>query len=569
MTPTEDNKARPRLLSRTIVRSLILSFLLIALIPLSILGYRVYHAAWDSAWREIHEKHRLLAMNLASPISIYVNDHRAMLRQVASTLKSQTESQRRAGAAALLESNVEHLKDFRSLILIDDAGRLVASASEQGVTVLSVDDSLFRDDVCYRMTMEQGQSTLSGIKPSPLDGKPAIHISQPLNTEDGGRWVLLGELRTEVIEELRRNIQFGKNGHSAIVDQFGHVIAHPNPEWAREMRDLSHIPIVKKMMAGETGVTEFYSPFIKANMVAGYTSVPGIGWGIMVPQPKSEVEEQVSQLLHTQFGWGMGGLLIAGVLGLTLARWIATPINGLADAAHKLVQNQFRGNIPRTDPGAPYEILKLSSSMTLLVNGLQKSRAEVENLNESLQLRVDEATQQLREANQRLEQLAQQDHLTKLSNRRHFEAALERNLGRRREDSEIACILLIDVDHFKAVNDRYGHAAGDRVLLQMARLLEEAMRQHDVVSRYGGDEFAAYMSCDAETGRQRAQQILTAVRNSSLAWDQDEIRVTVSIGLFHGNAHQMIDVDTVLRHVDGAMYQAKRGGRDRVMEFSL
>ena len=63
---------------------------------------------------------------------------------------------------------------------------------------------------------------------------------------------------------------------------------------AAEAKDLSHLNVVQEMMAGKSGVTEFYSPFVKENMVVGFTSVPEIGWGIMVPQPKSEVEEQVS-----------------------------------------------------------------------------------------------------------------------------------------------------------------------------------------------------------------------------------------------------------------------------------
>ena len=115
--------------------------------------------------------------------------------------------------------------------------------------------------------------------------------------------VLLGELRTDLIEELRRTIRFGEKGHSAIVDKFGRVIAHPNPKWMEEMHDLSAQDLVQKMMRGESGVTEFYSPFLKEQMVAGYAAVPEIGWGVMVPQPKSEIERQVRALLYAQFGW--------------------------------------------------------------------------------------------------------------------------------------------------------------------------------------------------------------------------------------------------------------------------
>lgn len=566
----EGLSSRRRLFSQTIIRSLVLSFLLISLVPVGLLGFKVYQAAWEGVWREIYEKHRLLAMNLASPIGIYVKDHRTMIELLAKQLVPLNKAAQRNHNTQLLNSTVRYLTDFRSLTLMDLEGNILTHASAPEMRLSQPDKEDFANEACFLKTRGKGIWCLSGIQPSPVDGQPTIIMGQPVKTvSDNMVAVLLGELRIDVIETLRRNIKFGKKGHSAIVDQTGHVIAHPNPQWMKEMRDLSKISVVKKMMAGQTGVAEFYSPFIKANMVAGYTSIPDIGWGVMVPQPKPEIEEQVRKLLYTQLWWGLLGVLLAAVLGLILARWITRPINRLADSAHDLMRNRFKGEIPQVPTNAPYEVRQLGHALKVVIDGLQKSRLEVEGLNKNLQDRVAIATQQLRQANRQLTQLAHQDHLTSLANRRSFEETLAGGLRRRESDISPMCILLIDIDYFKKINDEFGHGAGDMVLIQVAGILEKAMRQSDIVSRYGGDEFAACMYCDIDVGLQRAQKLLETIRHTDFVWQNTTIPLTVSIGIFHSDTLHDMDMESVLHKVDSAMYDAKRKGRDCVVDITL
>jgi len=145
-------------------------------------------------------------------------------------------------------------------------------------------------------------------------------------------------------------------GHSAIVDQKGRVIAHPNAKWMREIKDLSHISIVKAMMASETGVTEFYSPFVDETMVAGFATVPEIGWGIMVPQPKSEIEAHVNRFLYAQLGWAVFGLCLAIIISWMLIHWILRPAKELCHAAITMLNNELNREIPRPPKNAPREI---------------------------------------------------------------------------------------------------------------------------------------------------------------------------------------------------------------------
>lgn len=387
--------------AQPINRLLVLSFVLIALVPLALLGYKLYRAAWDEAWREIREKHQLLAQNLASPISIYVRDHSRALRMIGSmihTLDNGAPSQ--VQNRKLMNELGANMGDFDTLVLMDTAGnaRIVTPDTPAAQPAGS-----YADENVYRRTLDTGKAQVSGATISPVSGRPTLIVSQPvLNANRRMIGVLLGELRIEPIERLRRNIRFGMNGHSAIVDQHGRVIAHPNPDWMVSQRDLSKLSVVKKMMQGETGVTEFYSPFVKAQMVAGYTSVPEIGWGVMVPQPKSEVQAQVERLLSSQLSWALAGLALAALLAVALARWIASPLNRLAANAHDLVADDYRGAIEDPPRHAPREVQELGLAIQTMVTGLQQSREQVSALNRSLQQRVDEATAALQHTNERL-----------------------------------------------------------------------------------------------------------------------------------------------------------------------
>jgi len=377
--------------------------------------------------------------------------------------------------------------------------------------------------------------------------------------------VLLGELRIDYIEKIRSKVKFGKQGHSAIVDQRGHVIAHPNPEWMKEIRDLSDWPIVQSMMAGKTGVTSFYSPFIKENMVAGYAAVPDIRWGIMVPQPESEVAAQVNELMRSHLIWGIAGLLMAIALAIVIARWITRPMNKLASDSYDLLHNGLVGELPSVANDSPREVKQLGNVVQSLVSSLQKSRDEVMALNATLQEKIDGATKKLRETNAQLEEAARTDHLTSLANRHYFEASLSQALSRRTGDIDHVCVMLIDIDHFKQINDSYSHAAGDVVLSQVAGILERSMRQGDMVARYGGDEFVAYMRCTHEIGMNRAKEIREAIMQTAVPWQDKSIHITASIGLYCQLLSADIDVGELLEKADKAMYEAKQQGRNRVV----
>jgi two-component system cell cycle response regulator len=162
--------------------------------------------------------------------------------------------------------------------------------------------------------------------------------------------------------------------------------------------------------------------------------------------------------------------------------------------------------------------------------------------------------------------LSLKDPLTGLSNRRYFNAELEAEIDRVARSGEAALLLMLDIDHFKSVNDTYGHAAGDQVLQAVARALQSCVRPMDTLARYGGEEFAVVLpACQPAFGEVVAERIRRAVESTAIQISPSvDLRVTISIG--GAFALQWIRSTTLLwtDRADQQLYIAKSGGRNRL-----
>ncbi|SCK11418.1 diguanylate cyclase [Vogesella sp. LIG4] len=163
-----------------------------------------------------------------------------------------------------------------------------------------------------------------------------------------------------------------------------------------------------------------------------------------------------------------------------------------------------------------------------------------------------------------LERQALTDMLTGVSNRRHFMQCLEREFGRARRYGKSLAVMILDIDHFKRINDSHGHLAGDRVLSTVASHLQGLMRQHDILSRIGGEEFAIVLpETDAEGACILAGRLCESVRALKIGSEEGrDIGLTVSIGV-SALQPSTADSQTMLQMADKALYLSKDAGRDR------
>jgi len=176
------------------------------------------------------------------------------------------------------------------------------------------------------------------------------------------------------------------------------------------------------------------------------------------------------------------------------------------------------------------------------------------------------AMETARADNNRLQALAHTDHLTQLVNRRALTIRLVAEMERVRRYNAPLSMLLIDLDHFKLVNDTYGHLAGDEVLASVATLLQRAVRSVDMVARYGGEEFVVVLP---ETGVQGALAFAERIREKVASHkfpihEAEEIHITTSIGVATFPSPRLETVDDLFRAADIALYRAKDGGRNLV-----
>jgi diguanylate cyclase (GGDEF)-like protein/PAS domain S-box-containing protein len=175
-----------------------------------------------------------------------------------------------------------------------------------------------------------------------------------------------------------------------------------------------------------------------------------------------------------------------------------------------------------------------------------------------------------KEAERKLEALARTDPLTGASNRRHFREQAELELARAQRHGRPLSVLLMDLDHFKAINDTRGHQAGDEVLRRVAAEAQRLLRGTDLFGRYGGEEFVAVVSeGGVEQAGAAAERIRGVIADGPWRLDGREVAVTVSIGVACAPAGVPATLDELIRHADQALYAAKEGGRNTVRVVSL
>jgi len=239
---------------------------------------------------------------------------------------------------------------------------------------------------------------------------------------------------------------------------------------------------------------------------------------------------------------------------LRLAQREVATLNALVCAIAVWQTLESRGPFASAGPGT-MPLLLLAFTSTVVITGLVLNAVVGER---------SRAIEALAHALKTLREEAIRDPLTNLYNRRFLHDYLSRELVRAKREGIRVAVIMIDLDHFKRVNDTAGHGAGDEVLVQVAALLKDHIRGSDIACRFGGEEFTLVLpNATLQSARTRAEAICQAVREqSSFLMD-----VTASLGVatFPESA---VDADTLLRAADLALYQAKERGRDQVRIFS-
>jgi diguanylate cyclase (GGDEF)-like protein len=389
--------------------------------------------------------------------------------------------------------------------------------------------------------------------------QPALVLSMPIKDSQGqvlGVSMFAGYL-TKLSQDVR-SMQVGKTGYAYVVDAQNKVIAHPDPAYTSALRDLSNTPPIDALRQSHQGVLEYSD----ANGIVWGTYVSTLknGWGIIVQQQRQEILLPLKAFQSISKIILVCGSTILLILSIFLIRNALKPVSHLTDTATAIASGDLtrRATIKNED-----EIGLLSKAFNSMTSKLQSiilsqqdQTVHLEKMNTVLEGEI--ANRKLIEA--QLRDLAEIDSLTHIPNRRKLDLFLENEMHRAKRFGRPLSLIMLDLDHFKQVNDRHGHGIGDEVLKSVARLVSNSVRDIDLFARYGGEEFAIVCTeTDLNGACVLAEKVRQTVENHAFTPVE---QVTISLGVAEYMPGESID--SVLKRADQGLYEAKNKGRNRV-----
>ncbi len=533
------------------------------------LGYWVQREALDNEIKAVEEKHLLVAKNVTRELSRYIKDVENSFRLVITNLLA---SNKIDGMSLHFET-----LNIRYIDITDNQGNILTKIAntKSNKNKTKIEDGLW---LKLQNSIEEANKTNKMAFSNLIrTGKNETTFFIIKRVDDSR--IAVAALSTNYLQEVEKQISFGRRGHVAIVDRIGQAIAHPEADWVNNMKDMSGILPVKRMMNGETGVIKFYAPAMKGAAVAGYTVVARTGWGVMVPQPFEELEEHARISQNMTLIIMLIGIAVAGLISWFISGVLVGPIHSVVSATkfpenaeHKFIKPVTGSLSQRFIPKEVQELLESFNSMGKRLNSITEqlySRIDFANKEVHEQnLKLKDQARELQIKNEELARLSTTDTLTNLFNRRLFDEMLGTEYAFAVRHQENLSLVMLDIDHFKSINDEYGHIQGDRVLLEVATLLKNNYRVSDVAFRIGGEEFAVLCRrTNKQDSKLLAENLRQSLEQYQFRLKGKTLTVTGSIGVVTIPHEFIEDSESFYRFTDQAMYYSKNHGRNCVTHY--
>lgn len=437
-----------------------------------------------------------------------------------------------AGTAA------ERSREVRAFALLSPEGRLLLST-----------------DSAETLTGEQGTALARERTPlvqafaSP-DHDPLLATVVPVLGPGGvPRAYLVGILRADDARDLLANARPDHAMRFSLRDPDGVRLLHAGPSTDPGAASDPDALLPARVRA--------YTNAAGEHVIGSERPVGSLGWTLRVEAPYDHAFAPVLSVVQRLLLIDVCVVTLASLLAYAITTRIVRPIEALSEGAHRLAQGRFDLEIPET--GRRDEIGLLTRTFNEMARRLARSQADLESMNR----RLRDQNRDLLASNEILEQLSITDGLTKLHNHRFFQDHLTREIKRAARTGEPLSIVLLDLDDFKRLNDRLGHAAGDDALQHVAGVLAESVRESDLLARYGGEEFAIVASStDLAGATVLAEKLRAAVAGATFA-PADAVR-PVALSVSAGVAEYKGDRKAFFQAADRALYRAKADGKNCV-----
>ncbi|MDF1485046.1 diguanylate cyclase [Ramlibacter sp. H39-3-26] len=510
------------------LRKLILGLALLSLVlGLGSALYSAHRVQEDLLIRNTLEANRTYAAKLADTADTFIA---TIERRLAYASRSLAELM---GEPAALQAQARRLQQdtnsFNAVVIVDARGVVQASYPDS----LALNGEQLRSEGDGQ-SLQRREPFVSAPYRS-ARGRLVVSLSQPIVDGQGRyRGYVAGAIYLQEPNILQNilGLHYYQDGSYLYVVEGQHrlIIYHPELERIGEM--VLGNPAIEAVIAGQTGSMRMVNSK-GVDMLAGYAPLRRTGWGVVAQRPVHATLTELDLLLRSTVLRTLPLLLASMLIVWALTRVICRPLWQLArQARHMDGMGTAYAAIEKL-PAWYFEAFELKRS---LLAGLSVLDNKIDRLNRD----------------------ALTDPLTGLHNRRGMDAALDTWL----EDGRGFAIVALDIDHFKHVNDVFGHDVGDSVLREMGALMREHARPTDLLCRPGGEEFSIFMPGTSAAGaREAAERLRRAIADHAFAVAGT---VTVSLGVAELEAGDH-DLERALKRADRALYQAKKDGRNRTM----
>ena len=382
-----------------------------------------------------------------------------------------------------------------------------------------------------------------------------------------GNGSLVASFSAQRLWKILSESKVGKKGFYIAINSDGEIIYHPNLEvWLNGHHKISELGI-KNFDTKAEGSKEilFYTLSDKQTYLANYAYDASYDIGLFSLQPKSEIDEQASSFLLVSRVMLAAVLIVILLISFWLYRKLVLPMGRLIQHTIEISEGDMEAE--DIDVGTRQdEIGLLAKHFNIMHRTIKRQIAELNAHREMLEQEVRERTKELEEANKKLDQISRTDELTGLPNRRDMNQTIEKEKGRSSRTRKPFCFIFFDIDHFKFVNDTYGHAAGDDILKAVANTVRGLLRKYDVLARYGGEEFLTLLpETDLDGAKVVAERFRKQIEKMTVMHGSYEIKVTITLGVSQFDSE--LGIDRSIQLADKALYEGKNSGRNRVIIF--
>lgn len=467
-------------------------------------------------------------------------------------------SQNRLGMENLFKEFQRRSDEYEGIAFVGSDGKtLVDTVGMPGLDV--------RDRTYFRKGLE-GKEFVSDVLLSPASGKPVIIFSAPVWSDGDVIGIVQGSVRLNRLNEIMSFVHEYRTLETYLVNKAGYMITESSHREelinTGKIKDTAVLNLelqtagVKQALLGKN-VTGEFTDYKGDRVLGAYRWLPDRQWVLVAELNRDEVMRSVKEYQRSAV-WASLAVIFLGFIpiGTVFAFSITGPITRLRNMVNVISQGNWD---QRLQVESFQEIAALAETFNRMAEKIEKSEEEIQ---------AKQA--ELLEKNRLLEQLATTDPLTQVYNRRYILGRLPSELAHAMRYGEKLSTIMIDLDHFKQVNDTYGHSVGDQALLGVVEVINQTIRKADFMGRWGGEEFIVICP---NTGREAAAALAERIRQrveEAEFTTAEGIRIPLSLSMgvaefCHKFPEIFQDTDDMIIRADKALYKAKKSGRNKVV----